>query len=126
MLALPTLVATAVLLRVSPAVAARAADRGLETGDAFTTALELESGRLPDGPLAERVQARAAALASGRRAADAIRLRLEPRRLALSGVLVVLAASLAVMPNHQDDVRRRRAAEQELAKQEAEALRKAA
>ena len=38
----------------------------------------------------------------------------------------MLAAGLAVLPNHQDDVRHRRAAEQELAKQEAEALRKAA
>ena len=74
--AAPVLVAAALLLRVSPAVAARAADRGLETGDAFSTALELDSGRLPDGPLAERVQARAAMLASGRRAADAVRLRL--------------------------------------------------
>ncbi|MEW6472905.1 MAG: hypothetical protein AB1679_11590, partial [Actinomycetota bacterium] len=126
LVSIPVLVGAAMLLRVSPAVAARAADRGLQTGDAFTTALELESGRLPDGPLAERVRARAAAMASGRRAAEAVRLRLEPRRLALSGVLVLLAAGLAVLPNHQDDVRRRRAAEQELAKQEAEALRKAA
>ncbi|HZI38099.1 MAG TPA: hypothetical protein VFF24_07315, partial [Acidimicrobiia bacterium] len=125
-IALPALVAAALLLRVSPVVAARAADRGLETGDAFSTALELDSGRLPDGPLADRVRARAALLASGRRAADAVRLRFEPRRLALSGVLVLVAVGLAVLPNHQDDVRRRRVAEQELAKQEAEALRKAA
>src|SRR5688500_12873791 len=40
-IALPALVAAALLLRVSPVVAARAADRGLETGDAFSTALEL-------------------------------------------------------------------------------------
>lgn len=124
--AVPVLVGAALLVRVPLPVAARAADRGLDTGDAFTTVLELDAGRLPDGPLSERVRGRAAALASGRRAADAVRLRLEPRRLALSGLLVVLAAGLAVLPNHQDDVRRRRAAEQALTKNEAKALRKAA
>ncbi len=125
-LALVALVVTGVVLRISPSMTARAADRGLETGDAFATALELEAGRLPDGPLAERVRTRATALATGRKAADAVRVHLQPRRLALSGGVVVLALGLALLPNAQDDVRRRRAAEQALAEKEAEALRKAA
>src|SRR5207253_459461 len=78
--AVPVLAVAGVARRVPPGVAARAADRGLETGDAFATALELDAGRLPDGPLADRVRRRAAALAAGRRAGDAVRFRLEGRR----------------------------------------------
>jgi hypothetical protein len=107
-------------------VAARAADKELDTRDAFATAVELSSGRLPDGPLTAAAQRRAATLAAGRKAAEAVRLRMVPRRLALSGVLGLLAVGLAVVPNHQDDVRARKAAEQALARAEAENVRKAA
>jgi hypothetical protein len=97
-----------VLLRVPDAVAARAADRGLATGDAFFTALELDA-RGANGPFAERVQVRAGRLAAGARAADAVPVRLHRRRLAVVGLLAAAALALAFTPNGQDGVRRRQA-----------------
>src|ERR687898_367288 len=57
----------ALVVRIPPLLAARAADRGLRTGDAFAAALELAE---TPGVLPERVRGRAAALASGTRARD--------------------------------------------------------
>ncbi|MGH9117494.1 MAG: hypothetical protein ACRD0A_06345, partial [Acidimicrobiales bacterium] len=113
----------AVVLRIPSAVAARAADRGLLTRDAFATALEVADR---PGPLPARVVARAESLAVGARAAAAAPLRWAPRRLAFSGVLTVVAVTLAVVDNPQDEVRRRQAAERAAIAEEARRLDEAA
>ncbi|MGH9280266.1 MAG: hypothetical protein ACRD12_19465, partial [Acidimicrobiales bacterium] len=115
------LLVAGVALRVPLPVAARAADRGLATGDAFATALELE--HRPPSPLADRVQTRAIDLACAGRAAEAVPFRLQARRLAVVAVLVAGAVALAVAVNHQDAVRRRQAAEHQVLQAEAERLR---
>lgn len=123
--AMLTVVAAALAVRVPITVAARAADRGLATGDAFATALELER-RHPPSPLADHVKARAVDLAAGRSASDAVPLRLRPRRLLVVGVLATCAVVLGLVANHQDDVRRRQAGEQRALAAEAARLAKAA
>lgn len=123
--AMLTVVAAALAVRVPITVAARAADRGLATGDAFATALELER-RHPPSPLADHVKARAVDLAAGRSASDAVPLRLRPRRLLVVGVLATCAVVLGLVANHQDDVRRRQAGEQRALAAEAARQAKAA
>lgn len=98
--------AMALALRIPLPIAARAADRGLVTGDAFATALELGPGL----PFTERVQERALRLAAGRRAADAVPLPFDRRRLVVGAALLVLALGLALAPNPQDAARQRQAA----------------
>ena len=92
-------------------VAARAADRGLATGDAFATALEL------DGPPTRRAVRGAGAGPGGRpgrrrRPADAVPVRLDRRRLGVSRAWSWPRWPSGLAANHQDDVRRRQAAEQ--------------
>src|SRR5690606_27407768 len=86
-----------------------AADRGLGTRDAFVASLELadEQGLFP-----ERVRRRAAALASGVRAKDAVPLQRQPRRLLVAAVLTAGAFGRAWLPNPQDTARERAAAEE--------------
>jgi hypothetical protein len=115
------LAAAALSRRVPLSVAARAADRGLGTHDAFATALEVGGG-----PLADRVHERAGSLARGRTAREAVRLQLQPRRLAVSGLLLVTALGLGVLPNPQDVIARQRAAEQALLGEQAQRLSQAA
>ncbi|MGH9244973.1 MAG: hypothetical protein ACRD29_11780, partial [Acidimicrobiales bacterium] len=117
------LVVMAVAIRISPAIAARAADRGLRTKDTFATALEVAER---PGPLPALVVARAESLARGARPKEAIPLRWAPRRLAFSGVLGLAAIVLVVVANPQDDIRRRRDAERAAVAAEAERLREAA
>ena len=112
----------ALVVRIPPLLAARAADRGLRTGDAFAAALELAD---TPGVLPERVRGRAAALASGTRARDAVPLPTRRRRLLVVAALAAGAFGLAWLPNPQDDVRRQRAAEQATLDAEAEQLREA-
>ena len=115
-----------VALRIPPMVAARAADRGLATGDAFFTALELEHRGRVDGPFPERVRARAGRLAVSSRPADAVPVRMHGRRLGVVVVLGLAAVGLAVPANSQDGVRRRQAAERQAIAEEAAKLRDAA
>ncbi|MDQ6724658.1 MAG: hypothetical protein M3066_00555, partial [Actinomycetota bacterium] len=112
-------------LRVPDAVAARAADRGLVTGDAFFTALEIDA-RGADGPFADRVRARAGRLAAAHRPADAVPVRLHRRPLGAVVLLAAAATVLALTSNAQDGVRRRHDAEHVALAGEAAKLRTAA
>jgi hypothetical protein len=98
----------AVLLRVPEPVAARAADRGMATKDAFATALQV---RESDSELAPYVVRRAEGLAAGARADEAVPMPVKRRRLLATGLVAAAALGLGFVPNHQDDVRARRAAE---------------
>lgn len=124
-LATPVVVAgLAVLVRISTLLAARAADRGMRTRDAFAAAVELadEPGDLPD-----RVRARAATLASGATARDAVpRPRVPRRRLVGVSSLAVLTVMAAWLPNPRDDERAERAALDKQLAAEGEVLREAA
>ncbi|MBN2623518.1 MAG: hypothetical protein JXA83_09125 [Acidimicrobiales bacterium] len=121
--AVAVVAAVALVMRVPDVVAARSADRGLDTHDALAAALAV--GDEP-GELADRVRARAEHVAGGVSARHAVPLPRAPRRLALSSVLAVGALGLAWTPNPQDDVRRERAAEQAVLADEADDLREAA
>ena len=81
---LGVVVVMALVLRVSMPVAARAADRGLVTRDAFATALEVHAD--VDG-FGARVHQRAADLATGQSPRDAVPLRPSWRWWAVAGVL---------------------------------------
>ena len=118
---LVTIGGTALVLRVPMIVAARAADRGLATDDAFATALEVG-----EHPFAGRVHARAASLAAGRRGTDAVPLPIRPRRVAVSALLALAVAAFVVVPNPQDGVRARAAAADEALDAEADAVEEAA
>lgn len=124
--AIASLAVWAASKRVPLGVAARAADRALRTKDAFATALELGPPG-PDGnPFAAHVAARAARLTAGRTARDAIAVRIDNRRAVASVMLVIAVVALAVLPNVQDEVRRRQAAEQALLREEGRRLEEAA
>ena len=120
---LVAVVVGAALVRIPDLVAARAADRGLDTRDALAAALEV--GDEP-GPFTARVQARATEAAAGASAREAVPMPRALRRMAASSVLAAGALGLAWMPNPQDDVRRQRAAEQAALAAEADDLRDAA
>ncbi|HEX2118320.1 MAG TPA: hypothetical protein VHF91_03985, partial [Acidimicrobiales bacterium] len=115
-----------VALRIPMTVAARAADRGLATGDAFFTALELDARGTVDGPFPQRVRDRAARLAIGSRPVDAVPVRFHRRPLVVVAVISAAAVALAVTVNPQDAVRRRQAAEQRALDEEAAKLNEAA
>lgn len=101
------LVGVALLLRLPTPVVARVADRGLATGDVFATALEVGQG-----PFAERVAVRADSLAAGRKGSEAVPVRPSWRWLCAGAAVGLAALALAVLPNHQDEIVRQRAAEQ--------------
>ena len=113
----------AAAVRIPDLVAARAADRGLDTRDALAAALEV--GDEP-GPFTARVHARAVEAAAGASAREAVPMPRPLRRMAASSVLAAGALGLAWLPNPQDDVRRERAAEQAALADEADDLRDAA
>ncbi|MEZ5216645.1 MAG: hypothetical protein R2715_08655 [Ilumatobacteraceae bacterium] len=103
------LVAVAALaVRIDQRLAARAADRGLQTKDAFTSALVLEHAPEPFGTM---IRDRADHVAAGATSKDAIPVRLHRRPLVLAAVLGPLALVLGVISNPQDEARRQRAAE---------------
>jgi hypothetical protein len=112
----------AVVLRITDATVARAADRQLATKDALSTALEVP----PDSPWGERVHRRATVVVAEVPPARAAPIRLPGRRLAVSSGIGALALLLAVLPNPQDDVRRQRAAEQAAIAEAADDLREEA
>ncbi len=112
----------ALTLPIPLSVAARAADRGLQTLDTFATALELRD----QPPFGARVAARADTLAAGRRPADVVPWPFRRRRMATVAVLLVAATVLAMGANVQDRIRREREAQLRLLDAEAAALRQAA
>ncbi|HET9442902.1 MAG TPA: hypothetical protein VFO65_06235 [Acidimicrobiales bacterium] len=120
------LVAVAAFRPIPLSIAARAADRGLDTRDAFATALEVRTGRLAANLFAERIEHRAAVLASGRTAGEAVPVPWNPRRVALTAAVALAALGLALAPNPQDEVRRQRAEERARAQAEADRVRQAA
>ncbi|MEZ5258834.1 MAG: hypothetical protein R2705_18655 [Ilumatobacteraceae bacterium] len=103
------LVAVAALaVRIDQRLAARAADRGLQTKAPFTSALVLEHAPEPFGTM---IRDRADHVAAGATSKDAIPVRLHRRPLVLAAVLGPLALVLGVISNPQDEARRQRAAE---------------
>ena len=123
------LVVGALAIRIPPLVAARAADRGLETSDAFATALELRATPAdpgPSGPFGGLVTARAERFAADRTPRDAMPLAIRPLRVAALAVLGVLIAVSIVATSPQDRVRERRATDRAVLRAEAVRLRKAA
>lgn len=126
--ALPLVVLVAALvLRIPDLLAARAADRGLDTRDAFVIAVELDEASSNGNPeLVERVRTRAAALAAGASARRAIPTPVAGRRLLGIGAIGLIAVALAWLPNPQDDRRAREAAEQAELDQTADRVEEAA
>ncbi len=86
---------------------ARAADRGLTTGDSFETALHF---RTLDGPFGERIRTRAEHLAENADPAVAAPFPSHERRWGLAIGLAVLALVGGILANPQDDERAARAA----------------
>ena len=115
----------AALLRIPVPLAARAADRGLGTGDAFATAVDLPDA-MASSPVVARLRQRVDGLAAGRRAKDAVPFHLRRLPVTATGVVAALAVVLTVLPNHQDVVRRQRAAERALVRSEGKRLAEAA
>ncbi|MTA13058.1 MAG: hypothetical protein F2534_10700, partial [Actinobacteria bacterium] len=111
---------TAIAVRIPTLVAARAADRGLATHDAFAAALQFAGH---DDAFAGRITRRADHLAAGARAVDAVPLRFHRNRTLAAGTLAVVAVVLAMVPNPQDERRRERAAEAAAVEQLADELR---
>jgi hypothetical protein len=109
-----------VALRVPVTVAARAADRGLATGDAFASALQF---RASASAFAPRVAARADGIARTASPRDAVPLRPSWRAWAIVAVLGALALGAALAPNDQDAVRARHRDERAQIATEAEKLR---
>ena len=109
----------AAVQRLPSAAVARAADRGLATGDSFAAALQFRGS---GGPFAEAIEQRAEAVATGADPAQAAPFRSYQRRWLLSGALLTLALGLAVAPNPQDQVRADRAATNELLEATADRL----
>ena len=96
----------AALLKVSDATSARAADNGLHTRDAFASALEFGDNESDFG---QRIQDRAAHLATGARAKDAVPFRFYRRQVLAAGLLCPVALILALIANPQDARRAQRA-----------------
>lgn len=120
---LTAIAVVAIALRVPDAVAARAADRGLDTRDAFATALEREGA---DGPFDAQLQKRADDLSRTADLQRALPLHVRRRRLAAGVSLAAVAVLAGVAANPQDEIRRQRAAEQALIDEAAEAIEEAA
>jgi hypothetical protein len=101
-------VVAALVQRISLRRAALAADRGLNTRDAFSTVLETDIAAEPFGP---RIAARAGELARVHRGREAVALRRPGRRLALALAIGGGAIGLALVTNPQDRIRSDQAAE---------------
>ena len=97
----------AVVLRLPDPVVARALDRGLDTDDAFVTALQFA----PTDAFGPRVHARAESFA-GADVGTAMPLPWKPKAWALLAALVTIVVLLVVLRNPQDEVRERLAADQ--------------
>ena len=99
-------IALSLVLRLPDRIVARAADRGLRTKDAFSTALEIPVGAAPFG---DRVAARAVRLAGASRARDAVALPWRRRPVAFAVALTPIVLALAVTTSPGDDQRAERA-----------------
>ena len=126
-LAVATLIAIAVAaaVRIRPVWAAWAADRWLQTKDRFSTAVEFAELDPGEGSLLRRQILAAEEAAGGIR-----RFPQGPvvpiRQFGIGVAVIVLAATLGVLPNPQDVVRERLAAQQAAVEAEAQALEEAA
>ncbi len=98
--ALVVMAIAATIIRIPLHAAALVADRGFDTRDTFSTALDVDNGAFTD-----RIHARACALAANRRGRDALALRLLVRRLAFAALVAAAAIGLALVDNPQDRVR---------------------
>ena len=96
----------AVFARISDRTAARAADTGLATRDAFATALEIAED---DEPFGTRVRQRAVAIAHNADAKAAIPYRSHPSRVLMAAAVVPCALALALITSPQDEEREERA-----------------
>lgn len=96
---------TGLVLRIPDAVAARAADRQLNTKDALATALEVD----PESAWGERVHRRATTLIAGVEPRASAPIHLPARRVGLTASVALIAVVVALGPNHQEDRRRERA-----------------
>ncbi len=94
--------------RVPQMVVARATDRGLQTKDAFASALEFSP---PSDDFTSRIHARADHLAAGARAGEAVPLHLRWKRIVVAALITALAVSLAMIANPQDEARATQQAE---------------
>lgn len=92
----------ALALRLPDRIVARAADRGLRTKDAFSTALEIPADIVPFG---DKIRERAVRLASGSRARDAVTLPWRRRPVVLAAALTPIVLALALTTSPQDDRR---------------------
>ena len=95
------------LFRVSDFKVARALDRGLDSHDAVTSALEVD----PASPFSARMYQQVDGLTTAD-ASNAIKLRFNYKPFLLGGVLLVAAVVFAVVRNPADDDRDRLAREQ--------------
>lgn len=102
------LLAWAVLQPLPQHLVARAADRGLQTGDSFESALHFKE---LEGPFGERIQTRAENLAANADPAIAAPLPAYDRRWMVAGALGAIALVGGLVANPQDDERAQRAAE---------------
>ena len=98
--ALITVVVLALVLRLPDRIVARAADRGLRTKDAFSTALEIPADIVPFG---ERIRERAVQLAGGGNARQAVALPWHPRSVMFAAALAPIVVALAVTTSPADD-----------------------
>ncbi|MEQ1702805.1 MAG: hypothetical protein ABMA25_22070, partial [Ilumatobacteraceae bacterium] len=96
----------AAVCKVPDMIVARAADRGLQTRDAFATSLELEGS---DGEFAQRVRHRAAELADVAAPKEAVHYRLLRKPTGIAAVIAPAALMLALIANPQDALREQRA-----------------
>ncbi len=106
-------VVCAAIRHVPTLLVARAADRGLDTRDAFATSLELSSlassADAADDDFCQRVHARAEELAHASTASSAVRYRLLRRPTGVAAILAPAALALALIANPQDTLRDQRA-----------------
>ncbi|HAP76152.1 MAG TPA: hypothetical protein DCR14_08730, partial [Acidimicrobiaceae bacterium] len=106
--ALLAIVGYAALRRVPDSVVARAADRGMQTKDAFSTSLELADDDVANDDFTRRVHRRAADLASTADAGQAVQYRWYRTPTAVAAVAAPAALVLALMANPQDAAREQR------------------
>lgn len=83
------------LLRISAWDVSRAAERGLEAHDAFTTALEFDD---PEDEVHAEIQARADRAAASAVPSDAIPIRAEPTRVRWFAAAAALALLIGLLP----------------------------
>lgn len=96
---LAALLIAASLIRITPWDASRAAERGLDAHDAFTTALEFDD---PEDEVHKEIQSRADQLAEASSANSAIPLRSQPARLRQFGMAAALALLIGLLPPFTD------------------------